>query len=395
MKKEINKITCPQCKYDFDVEEMLSNKLEKEIKDKLEQKYKNKEDELLKKENDLNKSIQQEIEKEKEKIKIIAKEEFKTEIDSLSVELKEKREEFNKLKNKEIEHEKLKRKFDDQKKEYELRHEKALYNQQKEIEEVIAKREQNRSQMKLLEKDKQLLDLKKQIEEMKRKVEQGSSQLQGEVQEIAIENILNELFPFDEIAEVPKGKKGADAIQLIKTFSGSKCGKIIYESKRTKKFNYRWIEKLKEDQLKENADIAVLVTEELPEDIDKIGMRDGIWICSFCDFKGLTLVLRDSILKMHAVLSSKKNKGNKMNLLYDYLTSNEFKMQIESIIEGFTNLKQSIQNERNAMEKLWKEREKQLERVLLNTTHFYGSIKGIAGDSIPIIPLLELANEEK
>ncbi|MBA7542699.1 hypothetical protein ES705_35023 [subsurface metagenome] len=164
----------------------------------------------------------------------------------------------------------------------------------------------------------------------------------------------------------------------------------MYESKRIKGFSPLWIDKLKTDQLREMADIAVLLTQQLPADIEKIGFKDGVWICGFQDFKGLALVLRDSLIKIHFAQASQKKKGDKMNMLYDYLTGNEFKLQLEAIVEGFSALKNSINKEKLAMEKLWKEREKQLEKVLINATDFYGSIKGIAGSAVPDVALLEM-----
>ena len=226
---------------------------------------------------------------------------------------------------------------------------------------------------------------------MERKAEQGSIQLQGEVQEIAIENILKELFPDDEIKEVSKGTRGADVIQILRNRKGMNCGKIIYESKRTKSFSNTWLEKLKKDQRQEKADVAVIITQEMPKDTDVIDFQGGIWICNFQTFKGLAIALRESLIKIDFIKESQKNKGDKMNMLYNYLTSNEFKLQIEAIIEGFTNMRNSIQKEKLAMEKIWKEREKQIEKVLINTTQFFGSVKGIAGKSIPEVKTLELS----
>lgn len=244
-----------------------------------------------------------------------------------------------------------------------------------------------------MEKDKKLDEQRKQIEIMKQKIEQGLTQLQCEVQEVAIENELGDLFRFDEIKEVHKGVRGADAIQIVRNERAVECGKILYESKRTKGFSPLWIEKLRSDQLREKADIAVLVTQQIPADIENIGYKDGVWICGFQDFKGLALVLRDSLIKIHFAQASQKKKGDKMNMLYDYLTGIEFKLQLEAIIEGFSALKDSINKEKLAMEKLWKEREKQLEKVLINATDFYGSIKGIVGESIPEIPVLEFVDK--
>ncbi len=224
---------------------------------------------------------------------------------------------------------------------------------------------------------------------MQRKAEQGSMQLQGEVLELALEELLKNTFPFDEIEEVGKGVKGADCIQHVRNALAQPCGKIIYESKRTKAFTNEWIDKLKSDMRATQADIAVIVTEVLPKDMDHFGMKDGVWICRFVDLKALAFLLRDSLIKIHSALATQDNKGDKMQLLYNYLTGNEFKQQIEAIVEGFVFLRESLIKEKLQMEKIWKEREKQLDKVLLNTTHFYGSVKGIAGNAVGDIKLLE------
>ena len=217
------------------------------------------------------------------------------------------------------------------------------------------------------------------IDEMKRKAEQGSMQLQGEILELALEGLLKETFPFDLIEEVGKGVRGADCIQTVRNNFGQPCGKIIYESKRTKDFSNDWIEKLKADMRAQNADIAVIVTQAMPKDMEQFGEKNGIWICTYQEVRALAHVLRNSILKVFAVTKSQENKGDKMQLLYDYLTSNEFSEQWKAIREGFLSMKHSIDTERNAMEKLWKAREKQLEKILLNASHISGSIEGIAG----------------
>jgi hypothetical protein len=214
-------------------------------------------------------------------------------------------------------------------------------------------------------------------------------QLQGEVLELALEELLKTNFPFDTIEEVAKGVKGADCIQHVNNSLGQLCGKIIYESKRTKAFTNEWIEKLKKDMRAQQADIAVIVTETLPKEMDAFGFKDGVWICRFSDVKALSFLLRDSLIKIYGAIASQENKGDKMQMLYDYLTGNEFNQNVLAITEGFVALRDSITREKIQMEKMWKEREKQLDKVLLNTTHFYGSIKGIAGNAINDIKLLE------
>ena len=237
------------------------------------------------------------------------------------------------------------------------------------------------SQQTINEYKKALDDQKKQIEEMRRKIEQGSMQLQGEVQEIALEELLKSTYPFDLIEPVAKGTKGSDCIQTVKNNVAQICGKISYESKRTKAFANEWIEKAKADMRLQQADVAVIVTEAMPKDMTMFGFKDGVWICRFNEIKSLSYLLRDGIIKIHSANANQENKGEKMTMLYNYLTSNEFNEQWQAIREGFLSMKQMIQKERDAMEKLWKAREKQLEKVLLNASHIKGSINGIAGST--------------
>lgn len=234
-------------------------------------------------------------------------------------------------------------------------------------------------QFKVRELEKQLDDQKRLAEEMKRKAEQGSMQLQGEVQELILEEQLRSYFPFDMVNEVGKGIRGADCVQTVRNSFGQECGKIIYESKRTKDFGVDWIEKLKKDMRHMGADIAVIVTQCYPKDMDCFGEKDGVWICSFAEVKAVSYVLRESVMKTSAILKAQEGKGDKMHLLYDYLLSTEFKEQWKALREGFTSMRMSIHREREAMEKLWKAREKQLEKVLLSAVHIQGSIEGIAG----------------
>lgn len=234
-------------------------------------------------------------------------------------------------------------------------------------------------QLRVKELEKQLEDQKRLAEEMRRKSEQGSMQLQGEVQELMLEELLERTFPFDRIDEVGKGVRGADCIQVVRNQLGAEAGKIIYESKRTKDFSNDWIEKLKADMRSLGADVAVIVTQALPKDMDRFGEKDGVYICTFTEVKSVALLLRNAILKVWDAKKSQENKGDKMVMLYDYLTGTEFSLQWKAISEAFNQMKQSIQTERNTMEKLWKTREKQLEKVLLNAAHIQGSIEGIAG----------------
>jgi hypothetical protein len=266
---------------------------------------------------------------------------------------------------------------------------KQLLNEREKLKEQLFKEEAERISFKeqeynlqLRELQKQLDDQKKLTEEMKRRQEQGSMQLQGEVQELLLEEILRNTFPFDKVEEVGKGVRGADCIQTVRNQFGIETGKIIYESKRTKDFANDWIEKLKADMRTLSADVAVIVTQALPKDMERFGEKDGVYICTFTEVRSVALLLRNALIKIFDAKKSQENKGDKMAMLYDYLIGNEFNEQWKAIREGFMSMKLSIQRERDAMEKLWKAREKQLEKVLLNAAHIKGSVEGIAGADV-------------
>ena len=264
------------------------------------------------------------------------------------------------------------------------------------IQEQISRQEREKSimkdtehQLKLRELEKQLEDQKKLADEMRRKADQGSMQLQGEVQELLLETILKDNFPFDVIEEVKKGSEGADCIQIVRNSTGKECGKIIYESKRALNWGKDWIDKLKNDMRNKGADMAILVSKIFPKDMERFGSRDGIWICSYAEVASVAAVLRNAVMCVADAKKSEENKGEKMQMLYSFISGSEFRQQIESIAESFHAMKMLIDKERIQMEKIWKERNKQLEKAFMNTIHMYGSMKGILGASVQDIPLLE------
>jgi hypothetical protein len=335
--------------------------------------------------------LQQERKALTDKISAGIRDEQAEQLKTLQEELQSKSLQVKDLNKARVDIERLKREKDELQGKAEVEMELKLSSALAEERRKIQEGEAERSQKKVAERDQLIHQLKQQMEIMKRKVEQGSMQLQGEVQELIIEEWLSANYPLDSIEEIKKGARGADCIQTINTRSATNCGRIYYESKRTRAFQPAWIEKFKIDIREKGANIGVLVTESLPPDMNRMGYRDGIWICSFPEFKGLSSVLRESIISMHRVMSQQENRGDKMSLVYDFLTSNEFRLQVEAIVEGFTQMKIDLDSEKRAMASIWKKREKQIEKVLLNTSDMYSSIKGIAGNAVPAVKQLELS----
>lgn len=387
-------IKCPNCQHEFEATDAFRDEVQRELNTKAKEWQAKKEEEYKKKEDLFQQQLAEALSKQKlnieESIKKAVADDYENKLKLLSEANQQNEEKLKEARQKELEFLKKEQELKNKEAELDIQLQKKLNDERNNLLNVIQKQEQERNALKFKEFEKQIEDQKKLIDEMKRKAEQGSMQRQGEVQELALEEMLKSTFPFDIIEEVGKGIKGADCMQFVRDGNGRECGKIIYESKRTKAFTNEWIEKLKSDMRAQSADIAVIVTETMPKDMDNFGMKDGVWICNYNEIKSLAFVLRDGLIKINNALVSQDNKGDKMQMLYNFLTGNEFKQQIEAIVEGFSALKEGIGKERIQMEKLWKEREKQLEKVLLNTSHFYGSVKGIAGNAIGDIKTLEL-----
>jgi hypothetical protein len=400
-------IKCPACSHEFPIGNAMAQEIENEIRGKYLKRYSDDKQKL-----DLEK---QRLEKESEQLKLQAENqerviadklklaklqleeeavkkagiELQAQMEMLNKELKEKSEKLKQSQQKELELLLKEKQIKEKEESLKLDLERLLQEKQLEIETRVKKMEAERSELKIRELEKKMADQVEMMETMRRKAEQGSMQLQGEVMELALEEMLRATFPFDTIEEVAKGVKGADCVQHVRNNLAQVCGSIIYESKRTKAFTNEWIEKLKHDMRAQQADIAVIVTEVLPRDMESFGFKDGVWICRFADVKSLSFLLRDSLIKIYGAVMTQENKGDKMQLLYNYLTGTEFRQNIEAVMEGFLALKDGITREKISMEKIWKEREKQLDKVLLNTTQFYGSIKGIAGNAVGDLKMLE------
>ncbi|GIV30277.1 MAG: hypothetical protein KatS3mg028_1343 [Bacteroidia bacterium] len=407
-----DKITCPNCGFSFDVEEALSGKLEAHFKAEYERKIseqaekfnlekkkleeerkklaelKEKQDELLKTE------LSKALELEKKKIEKTTFEIYEEKLKALQEENEKRKSENKALREKEVALMRQEAELKEKQEELNLLVEKQILEKQKEIEEKARAKERESFELEKIKLLKQIEDNKKLAEEMKRKAEQGSMQLQGEVQELALEDLLSKSYPFDKVQEVPKGVRGADCIQTVINSMQQECGSIVYESKRTKNFASDWIEKLKQDQITCKADLAVIVTETMPSDMDRFGEKDGVWICGFHEVRSLSFVLREMLIKTHSVKISQENKGDKMELLYNYLTSNEFVQSIKRIVENYDNMIDQLNSEKKAMHKIWAAREKQIWVVQENISALFGSIKGIAGKELETSNVLQLPDKQ-
>lgn len=439
-------VICPNCNHSFHLEEVflknLKNNLEEQFKiesqkkdselKKLKEEVENnvklqKENEakfqlklnqldLLKKneidlaiqknEISIRKSLEDEkrtfIEKEKLKIKNQIESENSELIDRYKTEAEKANTEIQKSKQFELDVLNLKKQLNSQKLDLEIEFRKQADLEKENLMALVSKREAEKYdiefkklQMQILDKDNQLKSVSKELDDAKRKVGQGSMQAQGETLELMIENYLINQFKDDNIKPVPKGINGADIIHEV-VYRDKVCGTIIYELKRTQNFNSKdWIEKLKKDQVAIKADLAVIITDSMPkgEEESKVVFMNGVWVCHSSSYEGLCLALRDSLIRIDHQRAIQSNKGDKALELYDYLISNQFNLEITSIVDAFVSMKTLIDKEKRAMERIWKEREVQIEKVTKNTIGIYSSLRQIAGPAIRDVKELNLGNE--
>jgi len=378
------KIKCPECGHEFEPNDLIRDEIEKELRTKMIDWQKQKEKQL---EESLRKNIVSD---------------FQNKLNQLEQTNKDNEEKLITARQKEAEFLRKEQDLRNKEAEIDLTVQKQLQKDREKLTEDIRKIEEqkimvkeNEFLLKIKELEKQRDDQKKLADEMRRKNEQGSMQMQGEVQELALEELLKTAFPFDIISEVAKGVRGADCIQTVRNNFGQECGKIIFESKRTENFSGDWIEKLKADMHSQGADIAVIVTKALPKDMSQFGEKQGVYICSFFEVKSLVIVLRNAILKIAEEKKIQGNKGDKMHAIYDYVTGQEFRRSLQMMRDNFRNLQQQLDKEKEDFEKNWQKKRKMIQIIIDNSSHISGSIEGISGTDVDLNLLEDITESEE
>lgn len=412
-------ISCPECGTTIEISEALSSqlgdKLRKEYEAKareqektFEAKSKERDKELADREAKL-KAIEEAVAKQKASIDEevttrlkterakLREEEAKKAKEQVTLELKDKEDELKSIREKletaresELELRRKARELEEAQKDFDLTLQRQLDQERAKIRETAKKEVDEERNLKDAEKEKLIGDLKRQIDDMKRKAEQGSQQTQGEIFELALENLLRQAFPYDDITPVPKGVHGGDVVQTVRNGIGKECGIILWESKRTKNWSDGWLPKLRDDQRAAKAQLSVLVSIELPKGIDTFSNVEGVWVTSHACAVSLVSALRTGLIEIALAKQSMEGRNDKMEHLYDYLSGPEFKHRVDGIVEAYKTMRDELEAEKRAMQRIWAKREKQLDRALAQTSGMYGDLSGIIGSSLPVIEHLEL-----
>ncbi len=408
-------ITCPNCKTEIKLTESLAAPLLAATKQEFEKRLAQKDADIVKREATLREqeaaltkakeAIDDQVAEKlkQERSKIAAEEAKKAKLVSAN-EIEQKTKEINELaevlKQRDVKLAEAQqaqadlirkqRELDDAKRELELTVEKRIQEGLAATREQARKEVEEQQKLKVAEKEQTILAMQKQIEELKRRAEQGSQQLQGEVQELELENLLRSKFPFDTMEPVPKGEFGGDALQRVVSPGGQACGTILWESKRTKNWSDGWLTKLREDQRTAKAEIAVLVTQVLPKGVESFDVVDGVWVTSPRTAMPVAVVLRQSLMEIAMARQASEGQQTKTEMVYQYLTGPRFRHRVEAIVEAFSSMQEDLDKERKAIMKQWAKREEQIERVMGATVGMYGDLQGIAGKSLQEIEGLSL-----
>jgi len=380
--KNRNGFNCPNCGESIEISEVLTNQIRNEIHAEHEQDKKNALSTAL---NSAEQKFGRKLKDNEARLSI--------ELADMQAQLAEKSELAAEAQQQELDLRKKSRLLEQKQREVDVELQRRLDSEEGAMVLQIKEQMDKEYHLQLKEKEKQIEDLRKSVAEVKRKSEVGSQERQGEILEMDIEQNLSRAFPMDSFSPVSKGVRGADILHEIRNEIQQPCGTIIWEAKNAKRWNSAWMEKLKDDQRNSTATFAVLVTSVLPEGMINFGQIDGVWVSDVDSYIGLTIALRQHLVDITFARKASQGKNEKVEIVYQYLAGEEFKQRIEAIVESFNAMQEQLLRERRAMEKIWKEREKQIQRITTNTVGMYGEMRGIIGSSLPTIQSLELDDE--
>lgn len=402
-------VTCPACGHEFPLTDAVSQRIRGELAREFEERRKAQETAfagreraletrlaaLAQQQQSLDTEIARRLEAERQKLLAEAarteREKVGVQLSDLENQLGEQRRKLADAQHIELELRKRQRELEEQSRQMEVEIARRIDTERTRIADTVRQQSAEEHKLRLLEKEQLITGLQQQIEALKQRAEQGSMQLQGETLEVELEHSLRTEFLTDAIEPVPKGVRGADVLQRVRTNAGLDCGVILWEAKRTKNWARDWPAKLKEDQREVRAELAVLVSRALPDGIRTFGLLDGVWVCDPSSAIPLAVALRQGLIQTAVARQSQAGKQGKMELLYEYLSGHEFRQRVEAIVESFVTLQTDLEAEKRAFEKQWSRRERLLRQAVAHTAGLYGAVQGIVGPAaLPEIQSLEL-----
>jgi hypothetical protein len=401
-------ITCPNCKTEIKLTESLAAPLVESTRRQYEKRLADKENDICQREaaiaqaqTSIDEQVKTQLAAERAAIVTAEAQKARTEVADEIARVKQEKTAAEELlqdrdakllaaQKTELDLRKERRQLQDEKDQFELDKQRAIDAERTTIREAAQKDADDQSRLKIAEKDKTIGDLQVKLQAALRQAEQGSQQLQGEIQELELESLLRTAFPQDSIEPVPKGEHGGDVIHKVAGPNGQHCGTILWESKRTKNWSDGWLSKLRDDQRTAKAEIALIVTQVLPKEVESFSLIEGVWVSSHRCAIPVAIALRHSLIELAAARQAGEGQQSKMELVYQYLTGQRFRHRIEAIVEKFADMHADLDKERKTMTKLWARRAEQIRCVVESTAGMYGDLQGIAGKTLQEIEGLQL-----
>lgn len=366
-------------------------KYKQEFEQKLQQSLEEKENELKEKSR---KFLLEQKEKLKEEALVEAKSRLNLEIEDLKKQNEEKETRIREAQEQELKLREEKRNLEEKEKNLEIEMIRRLDEERTKLSEKIRDEQGEKLRLQQMEYEKKIGDMQRALEDAQRRGQASSERFRGEVQELNLEETIRSNFMYDKISEVPKGILGADVIQEVYDNMGRQCGTIVWECKRTKSFNEEWVTKLKDDVIRAKGNVAIIVTQSLPEDITTFAWRNGVWVCSFASYLELAMVLRMNLMELKRMEKLNEGKGEKMSQVYNYLSSDEFRNKVQAIAETFIMMREQLEQEKRAFQRQWSAREMQIKRLTEGTVSIVGDLQGLMGSSMPMIEGMEMPGIE-
>jgi hypothetical protein len=398
-------IKCPECRADIPLSEVISHQIEEQLATELARSVADRERELneaaaqreaqltktaAEREEALRREFEEEREKRDAQIGEQAANKVATELADLRERTAAQEGELKESRGRELELLQQKRQLVEEREKLDLEIARRLDEERQRIASETRQQVGEQHQLDLRQKDLAIEQMQKQIKDLQESSEQTRAGLIGEAQEREIEGLLSERFRTDLIEPIKAGVRGADVLQTVVSRRGETCGRILWESKRARNWSSAWIPKLKEDQAEGDADVAVLVCSALPGEVRHMELMDGVWVVSFSCVVAMASALREGLIGVSQARSIDANRNQSLSEIYDYLTSNEFGRRMRTIIEAFVHLREDLDSERRAMERIWTKRAKQIDAAAINTAGIYGDLEAVIGAALPTIETLEL-----
>ena len=401
-------VTCPNCRNDFPLDQIMSAQLAVEIRAEYETEFSEKA-RILKAEQEataalrkkletsqqqLDKQVQDKVEAERKKIeadaKVVAQQVVAVELKDRAEQISETTQKLKSLQANEVQLRKENRKLEEQAEQQDLEVARQVDEERKKIRTAALTQAQEQNQLKLAEKDLAIDSMRKKIDELVLKAEQGSQQIQGEVQELALESMLPAEFPGDVIKPVAKGVKGADVLQHVYDKSGRDCGTILWESKRTKTWSDKWLSKVIDDQQEAKASCVCIVTAAMPDSVQYFEEINGVWVASWSCAKSMAIALRRILIESARARRATEGQHGKMELVYNYIHSPEFSNRVRGVVKPYIEMQADLEKEKRAITRQWSKRQKQLDQAIASTVGLFGDLQGIMGSGLQEIEEMDI-----